>query len=268
MLDRGDRDARAPGVLFESGQLAARRHVIFRAEQQADALVAERGQVTERLARRREVVGGDAGELEAVDRGVDQHDRHAPAAQQPVVIVRRGHLGEVTAGEHHARRVLVQQHVDVVGLGQPARSARAEHRGEAALRQRAADHLGQRGENGVLQFGQHEADEPGALAPQLARALVPEHVKRGEHRVPGAVGDARLAVEHPAHGGLAGPDLLRHVGHAAGRSSRHAAKIRHLSESYSHFFPHFRHVATVIKLCLFIRSSTSCKQMSGNVSCS
>jgi len=224
VLDRRDRDARAPGVPFEPGQLAARRHVIFRAEQQADALVPERGQVIERLARRGDVIGGHAGELEAVDRGVDEHDRHPPGAQQPVVVVRRGDLGEVAAGEHHPRRVLVEQHVHVVGLGEPARGARAEHRGEAALRQRPADDLGQRGKDGVLQFGQHEADEPGTLPAELARAFVSEHIERGQHRVPGAIGHACLTVEHPAHGGLTDPDLLGHVGEPPGGSSRHASK--------------------------------------------
>src|SRR3984885_12005012 len=44
--------------------------------------------------------------------------------------------------------------------------------------------------------------------------------------------------------------------------------IRHFSASYSRLPPVSSLSATVIKLCLFIRSSTSCNQMSGNVSCS
>ena len=140
--------------------------MVLRAEQQADAVavVPERGQVVEGLAGGGEVVAGDAGELEALDRGVDDHHRHAPGAQHPEVVVRGGDLGAVTAREHHPRCVLVEQHVDVVGLGETALGAGAEHRGEAALGQRPADDLGQRGENGVLQFGQHEADKPGTLA--------------------------------------------------------------------------------------------------------
>ena len=81
------------------------------------------------------VVGRHAREAEVVDRRVDQHDRDAPGAQQPVVVVRGGDLGEVAAGEHHPGRVLLEQHVHVVGLGQAARGAGAEHRGEPALRE-------------------------------------------------------------------------------------------------------------------------------------
>ena len=88
--------------------------------------------------------------------------------------------------------MLVEQHVDVVGLGEAARGAGAQHRGEATLGQRAADDLGQRGEDGVLQLGQHEADKPGTLPAQLAGPLVAEHVERGEHRFPGAVGHTWL----------------------------------------------------------------------------
>jgi hypothetical protein len=117
VLDRRGGDTGALGVVLEADQPTARRHVILRAEQQADAVVAERGEVVEGLARSGEVVAGNAGELEAVDGGVDDHYRHAPGAQHPEVIVRGGDLGAVSAGEHHPRGVLVEQHVDVVGLG-------------------------------------------------------------------------------------------------------------------------------------------------------
>jgi len=128
--------------------------------------------------------------------------------QQPVVIVRGRQLAVMAAREDHAGRVLVEQHVDVVGLGQPAGSPGAQHRCEAALGQRAADDLGQRREDRVLKLGQHQPDQPGALAAQLGRALIAEHVKGGEHGFPGAVGHACLAIEHPAHSGLADADLL------------------------------------------------------------
>jgi hypothetical protein len=45
---------------------------------QADALVPERGQVVEGLAGGGHVVGGDAREVEVLDRRVDQHHRDAP----------------------------------------------------------------------------------------------------------------------------------------------------------------------------------------------
>jgi len=74
--------------------------VVLGAEDQPDALVAERGEVAERLGGRGQVVGGHAREVQVVDRRVDQHDGDAAAVQQPVVIVRGGELGEVAAGEH------------------------------------------------------------------------------------------------------------------------------------------------------------------------
>ena len=51
---------------------------------------------------------------------------------------------------------------------------------EAALGQRAADDLGERREDRVLQLRQDEADQAGALTAQLGRAFVPEHVERGQ----------------------------------------------------------------------------------------
>src|SRR6202034_746687 len=97
-----------------------------------------------------------------------------------------------------------------------------------ALRQGAADDLGQGREDRVLQLGQHQSDEPGPLAPELRGPLVSEHVKGSQHRLSGAVGHAGLAVEYPAHGGLTDADLLGDLGESAGGSSRHAATIRHL----------------------------------------
>ena len=75
--------------------------------------------------------------------------------------MRGGLLGEVAAGEHHSRDMLVEQHADVVGFRQAAgRPGAAQHGGKASLRKRAADDLGQGREDRVLQFGQHQADQP------------------------------------------------------------------------------------------------------------
>ena len=68
----------------------------------------------------------------------------------------------------------------------------------AVLRESAADRLGERREDRVLQFGQNEADEPGALAAQLGRALVAEHVEGGEHGL--ARGGARRPACRSARG--------------------------------------------------------------------
>ena len=120
MLHRRSGQARLLSVLGERGQLAARRHVVLWPDHQADPLVAEGGQVPERLARRGVVVGRHAGKLQAVDGSVDQNDRDPAAAQQAVVVMRRSKLVVLAADEYHPGRVLVEQQVDVVGLGQPS----------------------------------------------------------------------------------------------------------------------------------------------------
>ena len=74
-----------------------------------------------------------------------------------------------------------------------------------ALRKRAADDLGQRREYRVLQFREHQADQPGPLAAQLRGPLVAEHVEGGQHGFAGRVRDARPAVEDPADGRLGPP---------------------------------------------------------------
>ncbi len=100
------------------------------------------------------------------------------------------------------------------------------------MRERAADDLGQGREDRVLQFGQHQADQPGPFAAQLGRALVTQDVQGRQDRFPGAAGNPGLAVQDPAHRGLADPDLLGHVGQPPGGCTRHAAKIRHNAASF------------------------------------
>src|ERR1700722_19252616 len=89
-------------------------------DDQADPLVAEGGKMPERLARRDVVVGRHAGKLQAVDGSVDQNDRDPAAVQQPVVVMRRSQLVVLPANEYPPGRMLVEQQVDVVGLGQPS----------------------------------------------------------------------------------------------------------------------------------------------------
>ena len=81
--------ARRPrGQLGERRELTARGHVILRADEQTNLLVAKRGQVGIGLPRGGHVVGGGARETQVVDRRVEQHRRDAAATQQPVVLVR------------------------------------------------------------------------------------------------------------------------------------------------------------------------------------
>jgi hypothetical protein len=88
-----------------------------------------------------------------------------------------------------------------------------------------ADDLGERREDRVLEFGQDQADQPGALPAQLGGALVAEHVERGRDGRAGGVGHAGLAVQHPAHRRLADPGLLRDIR----KSSWHGARILQIS---------------------------------------
>ena len=84
-----------------------------------------------------------------------------------------------------------------------------------------------RGEDRVLELGQHEADEARPLAAQLGRALVAQDVERGEDRLARGVRDAGLAVEHAAHRRLAHADLARHLG----ESSCHAVMLRKIRDN-------------------------------------
>ena len=214
----------APGLGdgLERRQLATRRHVVRRPEDQPDPFVPQRGEVSVRLLHGDGVVRGDAREVEVLGGRVHEHDRQAQLQQPQVVVVRRVRLGVLAAREDHAGDLALQQHVDVLGLGHAARP-RAQDGVEPALRERPADHLGERREDGVLQLGHHEPDHARAPHAQVGRALVADHVECSEHRRAGRVGDARLAVEHAADGRLADPGLLGYVC----KISRHAATIRH-----------------------------------------
>ena len=163
-------------------------------EQQADAAVSEGDQVVEGLLSGHRVVARHARELEPVDRGVDEHDRQVALgeawrsgraerrswAYRPPANTTPGHL-------------LVEEQVDVGRLGEAAGGARAQHRREAVLGEGAADDVGERREDRVLQLGQHEPDEAGPLAAQLRRSLVAEHVERREHRLTGRLATRRGA---------------------------------------------------------------------------
>ncbi len=202
--------------------LASGGHVVGRPEHQPDPPVAQRDQMADRLLHRHRVVAADLREAELRNRRVHQHRRNTPLEQQLVVPVRRIGLRVQPAEEDHTGDLLLEQQLDVVRLGHAARGLRAEHRGEAPLRQGAADHLGEGGEDRVLQLRQDQADQSRALAAQLGRTLVAEHVQGGQHSAAGLVGDAGFAVEHPADRRLAHPDLLGHLG----KSSCHGPQRR------------------------------------------
>ncbi len=133
--------------------------MVGRPEDEPDPLVSERGQMAVGLLHRHRVVGRHAGEVEVLGGGVHEHDGQAQLQEACVVLVRRVGLGVLAAGEDHAGNLPLEEHVDVLRLGQGARP-RAEHRGEPALGERAADDLGQGREDRVLQLRHDEPHHP------------------------------------------------------------------------------------------------------------
>ena len=97
----------------------------------------------------------------------------------------------------------------------PPDGARAQDGGEPLLDEGAADDVGERREDRVLQLGQDEADEPRPLAAQLGRAFVAQHVEGSEHGLAGGVGDAGALVEHAADGRFADADVAGNLGETA-----------------------------------------------------
>ena len=203
--------------------LAVAGHVVGRTEEQADRAVAEGNEVVKRLFSGHHVVARDRREVEPGGRRVDEHDGKVAFGQLGVVAVRGVLLGVQAAGEDDARHLLVEEQVDVGRLGEAADGARAQHRGEALLGEGAADDVGDGREDRVLQFRQHEADEPGPLAAQLRRTFVAEHVEGREHRLAGRLGDAGTLVEHSADRRLAHADVAGDLG----KPSAHPAILRH-----------------------------------------
>ena len=103
-----------------------------------------------------------------------------PLGEPCVVAVGRVRLGVQAAGEDDARDLVLEQQLDVVGLGQAACGLGAQHRRVALLRERGADHLGEGREDGVAELGQDEAHEAAAFPAQLGGSLVAEDVERGQ----------------------------------------------------------------------------------------
>ena len=136
--------------------------------------------------------------------------------------VRRVGLRVEAAGEDDARDLLLEQQVDIVRLGDAADRLGAQHRREPLLREGAADHLGERREDGVLELRQDEADQAGTFAAQLGRPLVAQDVERRQDRLAGRLGHAGLLVEDAADGRLTDPDLACDLGESFG----HVAILR------------------------------------------
>ena len=95
---------------------------------------------------------------------------------------------------------------------EPPGSLGAEHRGVALPGQRLPDDLGEGREDRVVQLRGDQADQARAALPQPYRAARSRGRRARRARAGGCRGDARLAVEHPADGGLADPRLGGDVG--------------------------------------------------------
>ncbi len=112
----------------------------------------QRRQVVVRLLDGDRIVGRHSGVAEVLDGRVEQHHRQSTFAQALVVLMCGVGLTVLAAGEDDAGHMLVEQHVDVVGLGQAAGRSGAQHGRESTLSQGTADDLSHRRKDRVLQL--------------------------------------------------------------------------------------------------------------------
>ena len=157
------------------------------------------------------VVGRDRRGVDALGEAVDQDDRHAAAAQPVVALLAGGGVGVQAGDEDDAVDGVLEQHLDVLVLGGAAGGLGAQQRRVPALGEHRLDDLRERGEHGVGQLGDDEADEAGGAGAQLLGSLVAEHVEGGQHGLPRLGRHAVLAVEDPRHRGRADAGLLGQV---------------------------------------------------------
>ncbi len=156
----------------ERGVAPAGGRVARRPDRQSQPRVPELGEVLDAELDGGAVVLGEARRVHLGLVAVDEDDRDAAAAQ-PRVALRVGLGDRVDArDEDDPRGALLEQHLDVLVLVQPARGLGAQHRGVAVLGQRGLDGLGEQREHRVGQLGHHEAHQAGGLAAQPGRSLV------------------------------------------------------------------------------------------------
>ena len=166
----------------------------------------------DREVHRGDVVVGDEGGVDPLHVAVDEGDRQ-PALTQPGVALGRGAGVGVLAGDvDDPGDPAAEEHLDVVVLVDAALGLRAQHRGEAAVRERDLDGLGEGGEDRVGQLGDDETDERDRRRAQPGRAVVAQDVDRGEDGLTGALGDPRPLVEDPRDGRLAHAGVGREIG--------------------------------------------------------
>ena len=138
----------------------------------------------------------------------------------------------------------VDQHLGQLVLGGAAGGLGGEDRRVALPGQRLADDLGERREDRVLQLRGDQPDQARAALPQPHRALVAEHVERGEDGLAGGRGDARLAVEDAADRRFADPrlgcDVGKPCGHRTGLYRAHVTTAHQAQEFSRNSLPTWR----------------------------
>ena len=160
-----------------------------------------------------------------------QDGRELARGEPPVMVVGRIGLRVQSAGKDHAGDLLLEEQVDIVRLGHAAGRLGAQHRRVALLREGAADDIGKRREDRVLEFRQDEPDQPGAFAPKLRRSLVAQDVEGRQDPLAGSLRDTGLLVEDAAHRRLGDANLLRHIR----ESSCHADILRNITQECCKF---------------------------------
>ena len=149
----------------------------------------------------RALVYAHRGDVEPVQRAVDEDDPRSFREQAGVVVVLAAQVGHLAGDEDHSVHVAVEQHVHVLDLAESGALGRAEDRGVAAVRRARLQRLRDRREDRVLEVRKKQSDHARRGYPsrrdvqQLAhRALdpVPRVVLDGD-RAAGDAGSRRHA---------------------------------------------------------------------------
>ena len=110
------------------------------------------------------LVDGDGGNVQRVERAVDEDDACAFLDEPRVVVVVAARVRHLAGDEDHPVGATVEQHVHVVDLAERRRRRVAEDRREAGLGRALFHRLGERGEDRVLEIRDEQPDHPGRRA--------------------------------------------------------------------------------------------------------
>jgi hypothetical protein len=159
-----------------TGCLQLRRQVVLEAGDVADPLVAELEQV-----RRGDLAGGalvdaDRGDVEPVQRAVDEDEPRALRDELRVVAVVAAEVRHLRGDEDHSLHPPVEEHVHVIDLAEGGLARVAEDRGEPVGRRARLDRLGERREDRVRELRDEDADQA------RLRAAARRHVEEFAHR--------------------------------------------------------------------------------------